>query len=168
MYLPKEVISNMLAHVSPLLNKLPLYLSSEYGVQKASQQLYLRVYKDYSPWRFKEWIHYGDNATSDGTKAKELGIKPQIHKIPKINAYETALINKIRNYDSYLLTNLLSRMRFNSINEKIISVTRMSQVIWFHMLLGVLEMPLIEGLKHYILCREMDIFLKKLLTPILV
>ena len=118
MYLPKEVISNMLAHVSPLLNKLPLYLSSEYGVQKASQQLYLRVYKDHSPWRFKEWIHYGDNATSDGTKAKELGIKPQIHKIPKINAYETALINKIRNYNSYLLTGLLSRMRFNSINEK--------------------------------------------------
>lgn len=118
MYLPKEVISQMIATVSPSLSTLPLFLSSEQGVQKASQQLYLKVYKHYSPWRFKEWIHYGDNANSDGIKAKGLGILPQVHKIPKLNAYETGLINKIRNYDVFLLSGLLARMRFNSINMK--------------------------------------------------
>lgn len=118
MYLPKEIITNMISLISPRLAALPLYLSSDKGVQKVSQQLYLKVYKDYSPWKFKKWIHYGDNASSDGVKAKELGINSHVHAIPKLNAYETGLINKIRNYDAYLLSGLFARMRIDSVNEK--------------------------------------------------
>lgn len=43
----------MISLISPRLAALPLYLSSDKGVQKVSQQLYLKVYKDYSPWKFK-------------------------------------------------------------------------------------------------------------------
>lgn len=118
MYLPTDTIKKMISKVSSSLATLPLYVSSEYGVQKSSNQLYLKVYKDHAPWKFKEWIHYGDNAHSDGVKAKELGIKPIIHSIPKFNAYENGLINKARSYDSYLVSGMLSRMRNNSVSEK--------------------------------------------------
>ncbi|MCV4770459.1 hypothetical protein OFC10_30920, partial [Escherichia coli] len=40
MYLPKEIITNMISLISPRLAALPLYLSSDKGVQKVSQQLY--------------------------------------------------------------------------------------------------------------------------------
>ncbi|MGK3126531.1 CDP-glycerol glycerophosphotransferase family protein [Candidatus Pantoea formicae] len=118
MYLPAEIIRKMINKACPVLAELPLYVSSEHGVQKHSNKLYLKVYKDLSPWKFKEWIHHGDNAHSDGVKAKELGIQPIIHSIPKLNAYEKGFINKVRNYDSYLITGMLARMRSESISVK--------------------------------------------------
>lgn len=45
MYLPKEIITNMISLISPRLAALPLYLSSDKGVQKVSQQLYLKSIK---------------------------------------------------------------------------------------------------------------------------
>lgn len=46
MYLPRAVISRMLERADPLLAELPLYLSSELGVQKSTKQLYLRAFVD--------------------------------------------------------------------------------------------------------------------------
>ncbi|MGL6000594.1 MAG: CDP-glycerol glycerophosphotransferase family protein [Plesiomonas sp.] len=118
MYLPADIIKKMIHKINPSLSNIPLYVSSEYGVQKSTGKLYLKVYKDHSPWKFKEWIHYGDNAHSDGVKARELGIKTVIHAIPKFNSYEGGFVNKARSYDSHLVSGMLSRMRVDSISEK--------------------------------------------------
>lgn len=118
MYLPKDIIAQMIEKVSPVLAKVPLFVSSEYGVQKSTQQLYLSVYKEFSPWKFDGWVHYGDNARSDGVQAQAIGIEPVVHAIPKLNAYENGIINKCRSYDAYLLAGLLARMRTESISTK--------------------------------------------------
>ena len=44
MYLPKELIVKMLGKVSEKIAKLPLFLSSEYKVQKTTARLYFEVY----------------------------------------------------------------------------------------------------------------------------
>lgn len=111
MYLAKSVLVKMIHKVSPLLAEAPLFLSSEYGTQKTTQKLYLDVYRHFTPYLFKEWHHYGDNKIADGERAKGLGITPHLHPIPTFNAYEQGLVNRCKDYDSYLVAGLLSRMR---------------------------------------------------------
>ena len=51
MYLPKEVILEMLYQVDPRLTELPLYLSSDIGNQKSTSTLYLDVFEDLQLFR---------------------------------------------------------------------------------------------------------------------
>lgn len=111
MYLPKEVIQSMLRKVSPMLAEAPLFLSSDRKVQKTTQLLYLEVYRHFTPYRFKEWHHYGDNKLADGDKAKAMGIIPHLHTPPSFNAFEQGIVNRYKNYDSYLLAGMLARTR---------------------------------------------------------
>ena len=119
MYLPKNIITKMIYKVSPALAQVPLFLSSDYGVQKTTQKLFLEVYRFFKPYTFKEWHHYGDNNIADGEKAKNMGIIPHIHAIPKFNAYEQVFINRCQDYDSYLLAGMFSHVRTSlNLNEK--------------------------------------------------
>ena len=111
MYLPKFVIQKMLQRASPILVALPLYLSSEYGGQKTSQKLYLKVWQDFYPWKFNTWHHYGDNEFADGKRARELGIHAHVHSIPKFNKFEQDLVDRLVSYDAYLVAGELARYR---------------------------------------------------------
>lgn len=119
MYLPKEIISEMIRKVSPVLAQVPLFLSSDYRVQKTTQKLFLEVYRYFKPYSFKEWHHYGDNKIADGEKAKNMGIITHIHITPNFNTYEQSFINRCKDYDSYLLAGMFSHVRTSlNLNEK--------------------------------------------------
>lgn len=118
MYLSKEIIRKILEKAAPFLAELPLYLSSDYGVQKTTKQLYLQVYKELD-YNFKEWIHYGDNKFADGEKAQEINIKPVLHEVPIFNGYENSLVNNIKTYDSYLVAGLMAKHRTQHKNDEI-------------------------------------------------
>lgn len=111
MYLPKNIVYEMIKKVSIKLVNCPLFLSSEYHVQKSTQKLYLDIYRSFNPYFFKKWHHYGDNKIVDGDKAKAIGIVPHIHSTPKFNSYEQSFINRCKDYDSYLFAGMLSRIR---------------------------------------------------------
>ena len=112
MYLPKEVILEMLYQVDPRLTELPLYLSSDIGNQKSTSTLYLDVFEDLK-YNYSEWIHYGDNKHADFNVPKKLNIKPIHHTITKFNGYENKILNKNKNYDTFLLTTQMARFREN-------------------------------------------------------
>ena len=119
MYLPKNIITEMIHKVSPALAQVPLFLSSDYGVQKTTQKLFLEVYRFFKPYTFKEWHHYGDNKIADGEKANNMGIKPHIHAKTKFNAYEQSFITRCKDYDAYLLAGMLSHIRTSlNLSEK--------------------------------------------------
>ncbi|MDO5293214.1 MAG: CDP-glycerol glycerophosphotransferase family protein [bacterium] len=119
MYLPQEMIKKMLYKANPVLAQLPLFLSSEYGVQKTTAKLYMEVYRSFKPYyNFKEWIHYGDNNFADGKMARKLGITAKIHKTLKFSNYETAITNKIGTYNSFLLAAKMARFREAHYNKK--------------------------------------------------
>ena len=111
MYLSKEIINKFIYKISPILAKVPLFVSSEYTVQKSTQKLYLEVYRYFDPYLFKKWNHYGDNKIVDGDMARKIGIIPHIHNIPCFNAYEQSFINRCKDYDSYLFSGMLARTR---------------------------------------------------------
>ncbi|MFC3273074.1 CDP-glycerol glycerophosphotransferase family protein [Agromyces mediolanus] len=110
MYLPREVIQRMLASADPLLAGLPLYLSSEFGVEKATKQLYVRAFVDVG-YEFGRWVHTGDNAHTDVRMASQLGISTVALETPRLDEFERALTRTIGSYDGFLLAGMLRERR---------------------------------------------------------
>ena len=73
MYLSQKIIKEMLYKISPALADLPLYLSSEIGLSKASGDLFKYV-RSKEAISFEHWIHFGDNYKSDYKIPQKLGI----------------------------------------------------------------------------------------------
>lgn len=119
MYLPEQIIKQMLKKADPLLETLDLYLSSTLGYQKSRKTLFLEVYRQYGVnYNFKKWLHFGDNVRSDITMTKNLNIEP--HKIERLafDEYENALVQKIDTYDAYLIAGKMARFRQKHFSEK--------------------------------------------------
>ena len=110
MYLPKYVIVKILANIGEEISKLPLFISNEYGEMKTNGALFLKVYTSLD-YKYKEWIHYGDNKVSDFKQPKKLGIKSIKHEITSFNNFENKLIDNLNSYDSYLIATMLLRFR---------------------------------------------------------
>ncbi len=118
MYLPKEFVRKLLYKANPILAELPLFLSSDYGVQKTTKLLYLEVYKSFEEYNFAEWRHFGDSQFADGKRPRQLGITAKVHGIPEFNEYETAMVEEIGTYDSFLVAAKLARFRDANTNIK--------------------------------------------------
>lgn len=118
MYLPGAFIRRLIGKHSEILSGLPLYVSCEYGVQKANGLLFREVYKDMCFYKYEKWFHYGDNPVSDKKVPASLGIKAVRHKAPNFNEYENALVSQINTYDSYLAAALMARFRMRNISTR--------------------------------------------------
>lgn len=116
MYLPRTIIDKMLNKVDSRLSQLPVYLSSELGNQKSTGLLFLDIFEDLD-YDYSSWIHYGDNKHADFIVPKKLNIKPILHKPTTLNNYENQMINRNKNYDMYLLVNLLAKFRNENQDE---------------------------------------------------
>ena len=110
MYLPETFIKKLLKKADPVLETIPLFLSSEYGSQKTTKRLFLDVYHAVD-YHFGKWIHYGDNPKADGKIPRSLAIETVNHQIPKFNAYEKALTQFINTYDAWQISALFARFR---------------------------------------------------------
>lgn len=110
MYLPETFIKKLLKKADPVLETIPLFLSSEYGSQKTTKRLFLDVYHAVD-YHFGKWIHYGDNPKADGKIPRSLAIETVNHQIPKFNAYEKALTQFIDTYDAWQISALFARFR---------------------------------------------------------
>lgn len=110
MYLPEAFIKRLLRKADPVLETLPLFLSSEYGSQKSTKRLFLDVYHAVD-YHFGKWIHYGDNPKADGKIPRSLAIETVNHSIPKFNAYEKALSQFIDTYGAWQISGLFARFR---------------------------------------------------------
>src|SRR5690606_13579896 len=94
MYLPEEFLRKLLLKADPVLNTVKLYLSSTYGVQKSTGELYELVAQK-EGLQYSQWRHYGDNAEADGRSPARLGIDVVVHDIPKFNEYESRLVAEV-------------------------------------------------------------------------
>ena len=118
MYHDRDFIERLLNKADPELNNLPLFLSSEIGVQKTTKLLYIEIYNRIENYIYKEWIHHGDNTYADGRMPSQLGIIPDVHIIPKLNDYERNMVEYINTYDGCLLAAAFARFRYNNQNSK--------------------------------------------------
>ena len=105
MYLTYDIISQLLEKSG--YDKVPLYISCQYHVNKGSTELYNLVWKKEKLDKDK-WVHIGDNKVSDFEKAKEFGIDAihyeNIRNIDKLNepkSIESCIMRGIQNNYAY-------------------------------------------------------------------
>ena len=119
MYLPQEFIRKMLKKADPLLAELPLFLSSDYGVQKTTQKLYFEVYKSFEPfYDFGKWIHYGDNIRADQVQARHFGIHTRKIEKPEFGMIQEKMVKALGTYDAFLVAALQARMCAKKLYER--------------------------------------------------
>ncbi len=112
MYLPKDVITEMLRKADPMLTELPFFLSNEYGVLKSNRLLFFEVYRSFKPYyNFSKWIHTGDNLNSDQNQPRKLDIYTRRVINPEPNEIEEAMIEKLSSYDAFKVAAMQVRMR---------------------------------------------------------
>ena len=73
MYLSEQVLSEILK-LNGYTEMEKIYVSCEYGENKASGRLFERVKENLQMADGKRWIHIGDNVNSDIAKAKQAGV----------------------------------------------------------------------------------------------
>lgn len=93
MYLPKEVVEQILVNIDPVFKDIKLYLSSDIGFMKAQGEMYKYV-KEQENIDYKEWCHTGDNKVIDIKIAKQLGIQTKLYKYVGFKNYEKQLLDK--------------------------------------------------------------------------
>ena len=91
MYLPQDVLSNLLKKHGFWKENDKLYVSSEYGITKHSGNLY-RYIATQNQIPFKKWHHYGDNKYGDYKVPRKLGIKTTLIK-HKYSSYERFVLS---------------------------------------------------------------------------
>lgn len=93
MYLPKETIREMLLQVDDIFEKIPLYVSSEYGSRKTTGNLY-RLVQKMEQVSFGDWTHIGDNLYQDIEIPFRLGIKVELVSRGRISDFEKDVLQK--------------------------------------------------------------------------
>ena len=112
MYLPNFVVRKMLAKADPILESLPLFLSSDYGVLKSNKLLYFEVYRSFKPYyNFGKWIHTGDNTNSDQTQPRYFEICTRKVNNASFNKIEMDMVNSLGNYQGFKVAAMLMRLR---------------------------------------------------------
>lgn len=111
MYLSREIVTKMLEKADPFLTTLPLFLSSDYGVQKTTQNLFFEVYKSFEPYYdFEKWVHYGDNLIADVKQPWGFKINTRHVDKPEYNEIQTEMVKEVGTYDAYLVAGMQARM----------------------------------------------------------
>ena len=75
MYLPQSFLQNILFKYGLMKDHDKLFVSCEYNATKNNGQLFKIVSKALNNAKYSGWVHFGDNAFSDGVIPRKLGIK---------------------------------------------------------------------------------------------
>lgn len=93
MYLSSSAIRSILASVDNVFEQIPIYVSSEVGRTKATDNIYREVAKKEAV-AYANWHHIGDNVNNDINEPKKLGIQCSEYSISRINAFENYILGK--------------------------------------------------------------------------
>lgn len=91
MYLSKEIIYKMLVQVDPVFKKIPLYVSSEYGMRKTTGNLYRQV-QQLEQVNYEDWTHVGDDLFQDIEMPYRLGIKVGLYPKVQLDDFEKKIL----------------------------------------------------------------------------
>lgn len=93
MYLNSTILRKMLVTIDSVFEKIPIYVSCEYGKTKASGRIY-RIVKEVENIDCKKWIHYGDNSISDVSMPELMGIDTRFCKSVGLEEWEREIAAK--------------------------------------------------------------------------
>ncbi|MBQ3570065.1 MAG: hypothetical protein IJA20_05230 [Methanocorpusculum sp.] len=114
MYLPEDIIRQMLISIDGVFANIPIYVSSSVRLTKASGNLYKYISEKES-CAYDDWTHLGDNSYSDVLVPKKLGILAQRYNITPYLPYEKEILKlHANNLTAQLLIGNARRIRVNT------------------------------------------------------
>lgn len=146
MYLPENVIRQMLVKADARLADVPLYLSASIGYQKSTGKLYQHIFFDLN-YAYSRWVHYGDNKHADGSVPRKYGIQTMVHDMDDFIPFEAALIEAMDNhnrYPAYQLATKMHRYRTHLIQQMGMSNTALEQQYYAYAYVGSALVPYIN------------------------
>lgn len=146
MYLPENVIRQMLIKADKRLADVPLYLSASIGHQKSTGKLYQHIFFDLN-YAYSRWIHYGDNKHADGSVPRKYGIQTMVHDIDDFIPFEKALVESMDNYNrypAYQLATKMHRYRTQLAQKKGMNNTLLEQKYYAYAYVGSAFVPYIN------------------------
>lgn len=168
MYLPKTFVRDLLIKVAPELQSVPIFISSELGSQKSNGSLYCKIYKQYSPWRYSEWVHTGDNKIADYDAAIKLGIKSKLYEYQPYNKFENDLVNSVYTSDAFKVANIFRKVRNErKITDKAYFCLTILSLIFVPYLKWVIEDAIKRNVKTLYFITRDGILLKKVADSII-
>ena len=163
MYLPKNVIYQMLNKVDPIFGDMKLYVSSEIGYMKSSGETFKYIQQEENV-EYQNWQHYGDNKKSDYLKAKSLGIKAKLFNYIQLKSYETKLLKKEnKNPLVFLEIGCAKNLRLNKLsNNKAQVGASLSGVIFYKYISWLLNKAEQKGIDNLVFVARDGYILKKI------
>lgn len=151
MYLPSDVVRQMISKVDPRFVNEKMYLSSDLGYQKSLGTLYEYVFFNID-YKYSKWIHHGDNKHADGSVPRRYGIVTYNHDMDKFQDYENELINKSPDRyqnDAFVFAKKMQQYRWRCIDENEMSFN--GQLYYSYAYIGSAFVPYVYwSLKHAI------------------
>lgn len=91
MYLGEEVIRKILVGLDPVFTDIKIYVSCDSGKTKRTGSLYKKVHDDEGV-EYGQWVHIGDNISSDINTAQRFGIRTEHFLYEPIKSYEKTVL----------------------------------------------------------------------------
>lgn len=158
MYLKKEDIRKILIKHDVIFSHIPIYVSSEIKKTKQSGSLYFEVSKRENA-NFSNWIHYGDNRSSDYLLPQMLGIDARHIPLKGLTSWENEL-GKSLNLNNNLVLQFYFGMARNIRLEKELSQegligASVGGMILYPYVLWIVRKSIEMGIKHlYFIARD--------------
>ena len=128
MYLDSAILRKMLVTIDSVFEKIPIYVSCEYGKTKATGRIY-RIVKEVENIDCKKWIHYGDNSISDVSMPGLMGIDARFCKSVGLEEWEREIAAKCNVRWNLDLQVYLGISRYIRQNKRLSTNTKMGASI---------------------------------------
>ena len=154
MYHSSNTIRMFLSHISPIFEKIKIYVSSEYKTSKYEGKLF-RIVQQEENIKPQKWVHIGDNKNSDIKKAKNLKIKTEYFEFPPLMRYEEELLGLHpgnADYQRIVGASRITRLNKSENKEKYDFGASFTAPIVYNYVNWILEESLKKGFKtlHFI------------------
>lgn len=171
MYYRTEILRKILTTVDPIFKNLKIYSSANFKTSKQEGNLYKIVQYD-EDIKFKNWLHIGDNISSDIKQAKKLGINTQHFKPYQLKKFHNDLIkSNEKNVDYQLISGAIKNCNINLMTDKKKEAYRfgveIGGPILYNYVIWILEQAISSNIKTlYFIAR--DGYVTKLIADIII
>lgn len=154
MYYSAHTIRMFLSHISPIFEKIKIYVSSEYKTSKYEGKLF-KIVEEQENINPKKWLHTGDNKVSDIKKAQSLKIQTEHFEFPPLTKYEEELLGLYPDnvdYQKIVGTSRITRLNRSENKEKYDFGASFTAPILYNYVNWILDESLKRGFKtlHFI------------------
>ena len=167
MYLSADFIRKLIAKHSSVLKDFPIYVSCECGCNKSSGTLY-RYVSEKEGIVYSDWIHTGDNISSDVNIPRLLGIQTVLVKETVCNKIGSYVLNRIEDQNDAAVQLYGKLLSINATKSTAYNVGYyQAGPIWYAYICWIMEVCKDRGIRRLFFIARDGYVLKKIADTII-